>query len=225
MGNLIFDETLLRSANPVLLDMLLADGWRHFGERFFRYNMAFHDDKACAVIPLRIRLEGFSFTKSQRKTCSKNSRLFTHAFRPAQAGPDEHRLFEGHKQKFTHSAPASLYDFISHLPASVPCTSLECCVHDGGKLVAASFLDIGQHAVSSVYGMFDLGYARHSLGTYTMLLEIEHALFLGKDFYYHGYCYSTPSFYDYKKNFNNVEWYDWKGNWRPLSDRGTFPGQ
>lgn len=63
--------------------------------------------------------------------------------------------------------------------------------------------------------MFDLDYSENSLGLYTMLLEIEHAISLGKKYYYHGYCYDVKSFYDYKKQFPALEWYDWENSWHP----------
>ncbi|MGH9947215.1 MAG: hypothetical protein ACRD6X_08460, partial [Pyrinomonadaceae bacterium] len=42
------------------LDKLLANGWRHFGALFFRYNLNFYRGEIVRVIPLRIRLSDFS---------------------------------------------------------------------------------------------------------------------------------------------------------------------
>ena len=67
------------------------------------------------------------------------------------------------------------------------------------RLIGASFFDVGEDSLSTIYGMYDLAYGKQGLGIYTMLIEMEHARELGKPFYYHGYCYSCPSFYDYKK--------------------------
>jgi arginyl-tRNA--protein-N-Asp/Glu arginylyltransferase len=84
----------------------------------------------------------------------------------------------------------------------------------GERMVAASFLDLGMAAVSSVYGIFDPSESHRSLGIFTMLKELEYAAELGCRMYYHGYACQEPSPYDYKKRFAGLEFYDWEGNWR-----------
>ncbi|HEY0658296.1 MAG TPA: hypothetical protein VGD05_07470, partial [Pyrinomonadaceae bacterium] len=98
--------------------------------------------------------------------------------------------------------------------ARVPCEAMEVCVYDDEKLLAASFFDVGEKAISSVYAMFEPTETRRSLGIYTMLLEIEYARTNAVEFYYQGYAYEGNSFYDYKKRFNGLERYDWCGNWK-----------
>jgi arginine-tRNA-protein transferase len=46
-----------------------------------------------------------------------------------------------------------------------------------------------------------------------MLKEIELSIAEGKEFYYQGYSYEGPSFYDYKKQFCGSEAFDWSGKW------------
>ena len=66
--------------------------------------------------------------------------------------------------------------------------------------------------------MFDLAESKRSLGIYTMILEIMYAIEKKKKYYYPGYAYEKPSFYEYKKKFDNVEFYDWQsGIWLPLN--------
>ena len=61
--------------------------------------------------------------------------------------------------------------------------------------------------------MFDPAFAHRSLGIFTMLKEIAFAMENGKEFYYQGYSYEGPSFYDYKNVFAGLRAYDWNGNW------------
>ena len=83
--------------------------------------------------------------------------------------------------------------------------------------MACSFIDITTYSISSTYAMFDLSESNRSLGIYTMILEMMYAKAQKKRFYYLGYAYETPSFYDYKKKFANTEFYDWKTQlWQPL---------
>jgi len=82
-----------------------------------------------------------------------------------------------------------------------------------GELLAASFFDVGECSVSSIYGIFEPTETARGLGILTMLKEIEFALGQGKELYYHGYAYEGESFYDYKKRFSALEEFDWEGNW------------
>jgi arginine-tRNA-protein transferase len=205
---------------PQQLDALLADGWRHFGTHFFRYNLGFYEREIRLVIPLRVDLTSFAFSKSQRRIVGKNQDLRT-VVRPIEITAEKEALFERHKQRFKEGVPESLNDFLSFDPACVPCKAREVCVYDNEKLLAASFFDVGERAISGVYAMFEPTETGRSLGIYTMLLEIEYALANGKTFYYQGYAYEGNSFYDYKKRFSGLERYDWRGNWKRYAEKET----
>ena len=209
----INEEFHTAHVSPQQIDALLAGGWRHFGERFFRYNIGFYENDLRRVLPLRVSLADFELSKSQRRVIKKNQDLRV-VFRPIEITPEKENLFERHKQRFNHAVPDSLDDFLSFEPAAVPCEALEVGVYKDEKLLAASFFDVGAAAVSAVYAMFDPLEFSRSLGILTMLLTIEHAAKNGKTFYYPGYAYQGNSFYDYKKRFSALEEYDWNGNWK-----------
>lgn len=209
---LINEEFYAAQISPEQLDRLLADGWRHFGEHFVRYNVGVHENRVRRVLPLRVRAQDFTLSKSQRRVLKRNQDLRI-IFRPIEITPEKRRLFESHKRRFTHSVPDSLFNFLSRSPATVPCRALEVCAYDNDKLLAASFFDVGATAVSAVYAMFDPHETARSLGIFTMLLTIDYAAGNGKCHYYPGYAYEGESFYDYKKRFAALEEYDWLGNW------------
>ncbi len=214
MQPLIFEELHIDFITPIDMDQMLAEGWRHFGTYFFRYNMNIYKGQLCNVVPLRIRLEDFSFTKSQRKIIKKATG-FSHKIQPVDISTEQLELFHLHKSRFKDGAPSSLYDFLSENPAKVPGKAKEVLIYDDKKLIAASYFDLGREAISSIYGMFDTSYNKYSLGIYTMILEIEYAIRSGYTYYYHGYCYDVESFYDYKKKFLAMEFYDWEEHWHP----------
>jgi arginine-tRNA-protein transferase len=197
------------------LDRLLADGWRHFGTHFFRYNFGYYDFDIRRVMPLRIRLSDFSLSKSQRRVLRDNSDVQIE-IKPIRVTAETVDLFERHKQRFRFGVPDSIYDFLSDDPADVPCESFEVEARIDGHLVAVSYFDVADAAVSAIYAMFDPTLAKRSLGILTMLKEIEHARECGKEFYYQGYAYEGESFYDYKKRFRGTEWFDWRGTWTGL---------
>ncbi len=208
----INEEFYAAQVSPQQLDALLAEGWRHFGAQFFRYNIGFHENELRRVLPLRICLKDFTPSKSQRRILKKNQDLQI-VIRPIEITPDKKNLFERHKKRFKHSIPDSIYDFLSSAPADVPCGALEVCVYQKETLLAASFFDVGGAAVSAIYAMFDPREFSRSLGIFTMLLTIDYAQKNNKTFYYPGYAYEGNSFYDYKKRFSALETFDWNGNW------------
>jgi len=212
--NEVFDADCI---SPHQLDRLLADGWRHFGTRFFRYNWAFYELDIRRVIPLRIRLSDFRLSKSQRRVLRKNEDLALE-IRPISITSETEALFDRHKRRFRQSMPDSIYDFVSHQPATVPCEAREIAVcNSEGEIIAVSYFDIGARCTSGVYAMFEPSESSRRLGILTMLKEIEHSIAAGKEFYYQGYSYEGQSFYDYKKQFAGTEGFDWKGSWSPLT--------
>ena len=211
----INEEFDAAKVSPEQLDALLASGWRHFGTQFFRYNLAFYQFDIRRVIPLRIRLADFTFSKSQRRVLRRNQDLET-IVRPIEITTNSEFLFHRHKQRFNHGVPDSIYDFLSREPAVLPTEGKEVAVFHGGRLVAVSYFDIGTSAVSGIYAMFEPTLNSRSLGILTLLKEIEFAIESGKRFYYLGYAYEGESFYDYKKRFRATEEFDWKGEWEKV---------
>lgn len=205
--------------SPREMDELWAEGWRHFGPLFFRYRRAEYGGSPCTVLPLRLDLDRFRPTRGQRRVLNLNRDALVRVA-PTRVTPEMGEMFDRHKARFTHHVPDSLNDFLSFDPARVPCPNEMICVHLGRRLAAVSFLDVGLRATSAVYSMFEPAHARRSLGIFTMLEAIRHSRALGCDYYYPGYACVEPSVYDYKKNFDGLECFDWAGGWRPLRRAG-----
>lgn len=200
------------------MDKLWAAGWRHFGPRFFRYSLHYDARSGWQVIqPLRIDLARFVLSKNQRRVLRRNADL-RWEITPARAGGDVQALFHEHKKRFVENVPDSLFDFIaSESPAVQPCECLEFRVLLGGRLIAASFLDVGRASASSIYGVFDPAFSRRSPGILTMLREIEFAISRGLRHYYPGYGTRESGVYDYKKRFRGLETLDWAtGRWTAM---------
>ena len=206
------------SATPERMDELWAGGWRHFGWVFFRYRLWQHGGRWLTVTPLRIDLERYTPSRSQRRVLARNRDLRVET-RPTEIVAEMRRMFRRHRLRFREQVPESLDNFLSDAPATVPCRNETIRVYSGSRLVAAHFLDVGADASSSVYSMFDPGESRRSLGVYTILLAVERARGAGQRHYYLGYATREPSPYDYKKNFAGLEEYDWRGRWLRLEER------
>lgn len=197
------------------MDQLWEQGWRHFGRYFFRYSKLNQVAQTYHVLALRIRLSHFSLQKSHKRILKRNRDLRV-VLKPAFVNDEAIALFEEHKKRFSENIPESLYVFVSKQPDSVPCNCLSLCVYKEDKLIAMSFLDVGERSCSSVYQYFDLNETKRSLGIFMILLSIRYAQEQNMTFYYPGYAYEEASHYDYKKNFTGLEYFDWLGTWLAL---------
>lgn len=167
------------------------------------------------LLHLRLRLENYSPSESQRRVLRRNADLRV-VLRIAQVDDQRRALFHRHKARFTESIPSSLEDFLGPNPSRVPVPTLEFGVYSGEELVAASYLACGQESVASLYGFFAPEWGRRSLGILTMLHEIQFARENGYRTYYPGYALVKPSSMDYKKRFHGLEAFDWAEGWRPF---------
>jgi len=103
---------LCTEATPAAMDQYWAEGWRHFGIFFFRYLTALHGGKQFTVLPLRIDLERFVLTRSQKRVLAKNedTRIL---MRPTSIDEEKAALFLRHRRRFKDNVPSSLKDFLS----------------------------------------------------------------------------------------------------------------
>jgi arginine-tRNA-protein transferase len=213
--NPIEEYAPMQSLHTQVFDRFCEDGWTYWADLLFRRNYWEWRGQPCRVILLRIDLKNFEFSKSQRKNLRKNEDL-TLIRRAINIQPMHELLFERHARRFTHNRPQSIYGFFSFFSSIMPCYGVEFDVFLQEKLVAASFFHIGRKSLAANYGIYEPEEWRRGLGTYTMLKEIEFAKDNGREYYYPGFVYDVPSEFDYKLNFNNLEYFDWWGNWYPL---------
>lgn len=203
------DEAL----DPAVFDLLLAGGWRHFGERFLRYNLGVHNDEIKRVLPLRVRLCDFTLSRGQRRVLRRNTDVEIDIGAPSLSN-EVFDLFDRHKARFSEHVPDSLFTFISRT-AGIPTELMQLTARLDGRIVAVGFIDCGVVSVSAIYTCFDLEEGSRSLGILLMLKAIEWASSRRMAYYYPGYAFIEPSFYDYKKQFAATESFDWRGNWMP----------
>jgi arginine-tRNA-protein transferase len=224
---LIWDEFHAEHAPPEGMDLLWAEGWRHFGTHFFRYSLMDHEGGLQVVVPLRVELSRHVPTKSQRRVLRRNADIEV-VIGPAEISELAQGIFSRHRERFSENVPESLAVFLSPEPARVPCEcrQLRCLLE--GECIAVSYFDAGLRSISSVYAVFEPAFASRSLGIFTMLKELEWARERGMEFAYPGYATFGSSHYDYKKQFTGLQGYDWGGkrwlDWSVLessADRGT----
>jgi len=212
----IIDESVtMQPLHPMVFDDYLKEGWRLLGYSIVRHNYSMCRGKFCCTTPLRIRLEGLQFSKSQRQLLRRNTHLQL-KYQSISLNTAKETLFLRHSERFGERRPSQLASFLGPNAHREPVPGMEFTVASDGALLACSYIHLGIESVSGTYCFFDPHHSALSLGSYTMLLELAKAMELGKKYYYHGYVYDVPSHFDYKLNFNNLEAMDWKtGAWEP----------
>ena len=217
------EHFLCLEASSAKMDAFWAEGWRHFGVVFVRYRTSVHGGRRFTVLPLRIDLQRFTLTRSQKRVLAKN-RDTEVVLRPSFIDNQKKLLFEKHRLRFDENAPSSLLDFLSPNPAEVPCANFELCVYLHNKLLGTTFLDVGERATSAVYAIFDPEEVKRSVGIFMMLSSIEFSRGRGYRYYYPGYAYREPFTYDYKKRFTGLEYLDWTAGWKPYVNEEPHDG-
>ncbi len=198
---------------------LLNSGWDRVGSFFFHrrfdvFQSIFEDNlTAYQLMPLRYNLTDFSFSKSQRIIKRRNEDL-RRVFRPAFIDDEKLTMFDNwYSGRFF--TEGSIFTWVSGTDKPFP--TYEVALYKGDKLVACSFFDITPSVQYSTLAMYDHNEKHRSLGTYTLISEVEFAIENHKMYHYPGHAYAQKSVYDYKKKYNNMENYDWEtSTWQSL---------
>ncbi len=185
------------------MDDLLKEGWRKFGWYFFRPAC-----KACkACIPLRVVINDFKPSRSQRKVLQKNSDI-TMKVSTLSYRDEIYELYTKHSHvRFDQKTDKNEFIESFFNPA---CPSLQTEYYLQDKLIAVGFLDLGVEGMSSVYFIYDTDYLDRSLGIYGTLQEIKLAKSLGFSYYYLGYWIQVNPSMRYKATFFPHETMNWQ---------------
>lgn len=204
------------SLSPNRLDKYLASGWFRNSIMLFRSKMLCMDGNLFDVVNIRLGLKDYEFTKKHQKLLSRNLSSFTYTVNKASITKKKERLYQQHKSRFKGFVYENLKQFLYSDTFSSVFETYEIEVYDGDRLIAFSYFDKGNQSIASLLGVYDIEYAKYSLGHFTMLLEIEHGLQSNVKYYYPGYIFNQPSIFDYKLKLGKFDYYDWNGNWKPL---------
>lgn len=203
-----FDYFFASELDARELGILLEKGWRKFGYYYFR--PACPDCREC--IPLRVLVNDYKTTKSQKRIINKNQNLLVQ-FRPLHYSERIYDIYINHSFNRFGKDDGNPNDFISSfLTESCPSFQSEYYLNDW--LIAVGFIDQAMDGLSSVYFIYDTEFGHLGLGSYSIIREINHALDLGLPYYYLGYYIKECDKMAYKKRFRPYECFNWeKGCW------------
>lgn len=181
-------------------------------------------DRCRSCTPVRIKLDGFSPNRSQKRAWQKHGQLAAHsvARKFSQEQFDLYRRY----QKARHAEGGMDHDseeqFSQFLLSSPVATQLVEFRDTDNNLVMVSVIDLLTDGWSSVYTFYDPHLSGASLGTYNVLWQIEQCRALGLPYLYLGYWIADSRKMAYKANFQPLECFI-QGHWQAFSDSPDAP--
>lgn len=167
--------------------------------------------------PLRVPAERFVPSRSMRRVWRRNVDVTMDVGEP-EATEEKHGLFcryldDQHDDTMSRSFEAYL-DFLYRSPMD----TLEYRYRLGDQLVGVSICDRCPDGLSSVYMYFDPTQRKRSLGTLSVLREIQWCKLQGLPFYYMGYYVAGSKTMAYKARFRPNETLISEGRWATFEE-------
>jgi leucyl-tRNA---protein transferase len=219
---------IFASLTPEELESLVERGWRRFGVQVFRPRCA-----ACTqCVPIRIDVQNYRPSKSQRKTWRRNRHLRVELHRPTVTS--EHvELYNAWHRDMTRRRGWRLQQtasedyaqgFLGKLPfgtqsrsgAVVDPDALQECLNrfpsahelryfDGETLIGIGLIDLLPESLSSAYFYHAPEWRPLAPGTFSLMCEIELARQRGLKYLYLGYWIEACPSMSYKNRFDPYE--------------------
>ena len=183
---------------------LLDWGYRRNGE--YVYRPICTTCRECWV--LRVPVQGFSMTKSQRRVWNKGRSLLTVSWGAPSYTPEKADLYARYLayQHGTKEAPLDEERYSSFLvDTCLEYSTLEFQYRIGDHLAGVGIADRLENALSTVYFYFDPQYANYSMGTWSALYELELSARWELNYYYMGYYIPDCAAMNYKARFQPCE--------------------
>jgi len=202
-----------RQLSRARYDQYLASGWFRGAVMLYKMDLLCVDNNLYSVVNIRLNLEKFQHSKSQRKLLRKVERKFRICVGIAQPTPEKEALYRAHKHRFKGFIHETLDEYLNAGFENSVFDTREISIYDGERLIAVSYFDLGDRAMASLIGLYNEEYSRWSLGKVTMLKEIEFGINHLKKWYYPGYTLDLESSFDYKLQIGNMEYYSSAKRW------------
>ena len=180
-------------------DWRLAAGHRRTGE--FIYQTRCPSCNACQ--PARVVCNDYVFSKNAKRVLAKNDRQFKQIFSEPRSDPDRIALFNLHRKSRGLANNDSDIDDEGYEWGFVrSCmNSFEITYWQDEKLVCVALCDLGKTSLSAVYTFYDPGFADNSIGTYSVLKQIQYCQKRGLEHLYLGYYVEDSPHMKYKARF------------------------
>ncbi|MCL1077228.1 arginyltransferase [Parashewanella spongiae] len=194
----------------LIYERLLTLGFRRNGNAIYKPHCQF-----CSQCrPIRLPVQRFCHSKRQKRTVKKNINFIWKCSSTAKdeyfylyeryinERHDDGPMFPATKEQYQH------FLFCDWLQPQF----IE--LYDEDILIGVAVSDVLNNSISAVYSFFSTSYDKHSLGSYLILLQIELAKKLNKDYLYLGFQVDGNRKMSYKKNYRPFQILTENG-WKP----------
>lgn len=210
------------------LDRRLAAGWFRMHQDIFTTTHLFTDDEFHRVHWLRYEVDRIQDRASHRRIRKLNAvyRVTIDNFNGITG--DHAELFARYRASINFDGANSIAHalFDDGNPDENPFHTKRISIHDGNRLIAGGYFDIGATAGTSILHFFDPDYRRFSLGRFMMLVTIDYLHAHGYTLYYPGYVVSGKAKMNYKLFLGRdlATYFDpITGDWLPFDERILEP--
>lgn len=180
-----------------LLDQFLADGWYRIGQSIITTDLIRYDEILIPVFWLRVRLSTYRPSRSARRIRRRCEHLNTRIL-PFAITPEIETLYAQYRESLSHTVPPSAHEYLLDAESHNAFDSRLIEVRDGGRLVAAGYLDVGARCSAGILHIYAPAYSRLSLGKLLYLEAINYSVNAGHHYYYPGYISPGTEKFDYK---------------------------
>jgi len=193
----------LERLSPQQLDQRLLEGDRRSGVHLYR--TACPTCRACE--PIRLDINRFKPDATQRRMQRKGDALLEVQIGEPIIDRQRVRLFNLHRDGRglnRGEAPLDEHEYAEFL-TNTCCDTLELSYWYQGQLVAIAIVDAGQNALNAVYCHYDPSFRLLSLGTYSVLRQVEFCRATGRQYLYLGFYIAASPHMSYKARLHPHE--------------------
>lgn len=197
-------RVMLGLTAPVF-EHMLARGWRHFGQQYFRPVCA-----ACSkCISLRVDVAAFEPSRSQRRARKANAGLTVTVQPPTvtEAHIDLYNRYHADMatRRGWRGEATTPEQYIESFLEGDADFLREFLFHEHGRLVGVAISDVLPHSASSAYFFHDPSLRARALGVNAILEQIEYARAHDLHHQYLGYWVEGCASMEYKTQFRPHE--------------------
>ncbi len=191
------------ASDPASTDERLSEGQRRAGE--FVYKTQCPNCQAC--IPVRIPVKDFTHSKSQKRILVRGDRELRCEIGPLQVDDARLDLFNKHRVQRGLSRDRERVSWEDYHWGFVRSCfeSFEMAYYLGDDLVGIAINDLGTESLSAVYTFYDPDLKGQSLGTYSVLKQVDFCRAVGHRYLYLGFYIADCQAMVYKDRFRPQE--------------------
>ena len=201
-------------------DQFLTEGFFRAGHTVRRTRYLFSEGRMWSAVWSRVALQTYTLRRSHRKLWRRTLRDFAYEIAPYRRRRDQDELYDAYQRAHPLDVGRTIDEVLgSEFPQSSAFRTHALRIRDaGGRLVAFSCFDVGGGTLASLFAAYRPEVARHSLGFFSMLAEMEYGRRAGLRHYHPGYCVPGLAPFAYKLRLPDLEGRTFLSDeWRPMA--------